>query len=128
MPKYAQIDEHDLVVGIVTVFSGPAAGIEIADEVAIGRTALVAGELVDVGAAPSPDHVYRFGGWVLDTYRAAARMVTRRNQLLRASDWTQLPDVPLPTKAAWATYRQALRDITDQPAFPLAVEWPAQPA
>lgn len=51
-----------------------------------------------------------------------------RNRLLMASDWTQLPDVPLATKAAWATYRQALRDITVQPGYPMAVIWPEVPA
>jgi hypothetical protein len=26
-----------------------------------------------------------------------------------------------------ATYRQALRDVTAQPGFPFAVEWPTKP-
>lgn len=50
----------------------------------------------------------------------------RRNSLLVASDWTQLPDVPLATKEAWAVYRQQLRDITDQPD-PFNVVWPIPP-
>ena len=33
-----------------------------------------------------------------------------RNQLLSASDWTQLPDATC-DREAWATYRQALRDF-----------------
>jgi hypothetical protein len=35
-----------------------------------------------------------------------------RANLLAASDWTQMPDSPLTDeqRAAWATYRQALRD------------------
>jgi hypothetical protein len=37
-------------------------------------------------------------------------MRTARNQLLTDSDWTQLPDAQC-DKAAWATYRQALRDF-----------------
>lgn len=49
-----------------------------------------------------------------------------RNKRLADCDWTQLPDSPV-DKAAWADYRQALRDITDQPNFPLEVQWPAQP-
>ena len=38
----------------------------------------------------------------------------KRNRLLNGSDWTQLPDCSLTDakKAEWATYRQALRDIT----------------
>ena len=53
----------------------------------------------------------------------------RRDDLLRASDWTQLPDVQLSddARAAWQRYRQALRDISDQPEFPVSVTWPALP-
>ena len=45
-----------------------------------------------------------------------------RNRLLTDSDWTQLPDAPT-DKTAWATYRQALRDITNQDD-PFNVTWP----
>ncbi len=50
----------------------------------------------------------------------------RRNKLLSASDWTQVADAPV-DKAAWATYRQALRDISAQAGFPATVVWPTQP-
>jgi hypothetical protein len=50
-----------------------------------------------------------------------------RDSLLLSSDWTQLPDVPAQLKQAWATYRQALRDITNQPGFPATIDWPVQP-
>lgn len=50
----------------------------------------------------------------------------RRAVLLAESDWTQLPDVPLATKEAWAEYRQALRDITSQPD-PRNIIWPTAP-
>lgn len=49
-----------------------------------------------------------------------------RNALLAACDWTQLPDTPVDA-AEWATYRQALRDITTQ-ADPFNIVWPEQPA
>lgn len=51
----------------------------------------------------------------------------QRAGLLLETDWTQLPDVPLATKTAWATYRQQLRDITDQPNYPFEIEWPESP-
>lgn len=53
---------------------------------------------------------------------------SQRNKLLLASDWTQLPDSPLDNIArnAWADYRQALRDITDQ-ADPFSVVFPNAP-
>lgn len=51
----------------------------------------------------------------------------QRGQLLLASDWTQLPDVPQTTKDLWSTYRQQLRDITEQTGFPQNVTWPTAP-
>jgi hypothetical protein len=58
-----------------------------------------------------------------------ARVKQRRNELLGKCDWTQMPDVPLSAEAkqAWATYRQALRDLTAQAKFPWNVVWPEQP-
>ena len=52
-----------------------------------------------------------------------------RNMILANSDWTQMPDSPLTTeqKAAWATYRQALRDVTAQEGFPGSIQWPVSP-
>lgn len=50
----------------------------------------------------------------------------KRNKLMAQCDWTQLPDVPLSTKEAWATYRQSLRDITQQ-ADPFNITWPTTP-
>ena len=47
--------------------------------------------------------------------RAIADLRQRRNTLLSASDWTQLPDTTLTTaeKTAWMNYRTELRNITD---------------
>jgi hypothetical protein len=50
-----------------------------------------------------------------------------RNQRLAVCDWTQLPDAPV-DQAAWAAYRQALRDVTAQSGFPWSVVWPDAPA
>lgn len=49
-----------------------------------------------------------------------------RNRRLAHCDWTQLPDSPVNT-ATWATYRQELRDITEQTTFPDQVTWPVEP-
>lgn len=51
-----------------------------------------------------------------------------RNARLATCDWTQLPDAPLTNvqTSEWATYRQELRDITEQ-ADPFAVVWPTAP-
>jgi hypothetical protein len=61
----------------------------------------------------------------------AEQATAKRNQLLAESDWTQLPDARAAmgdTKAAeWDAYRQALRDITDQPGYPAEINWPVKP-
>jgi hypothetical protein len=49
-----------------------------------------------------------------------------RSDKLADCDWTQVADSPV-DKTAWATYRQALRDITTQSGFPWSVTWPDAP-
>jgi hypothetical protein len=41
------------------------------------------------------------------------QIILWRNHKLAASDWTMLTDAPT-DKTAWATYRQALRDLPAQ--------------
>jgi hypothetical protein len=54
-----------------------------------------------------------------------------RNHLLAESDWTQLPDaraaMGAEKAAEWDAYRQALRDVPDQPSFPTDIVWPVKP-
>lgn len=51
-----------------------------------------------------------------------------RDALLRASDWSVLPDAtPVGGKDAWIEYRQQLRNITDGVTDPNAVVWPISP-
>ncbi len=49
-----------------------------------------------------------------------------RNELLAECDWTQLSDIPQTTKDLWSTYRQQLREITNQ-SNPFNIEWPVKP-
>ena len=56
----------------------------------------------------------------------ATSVRTSRNDKLKECDWTQIADSTA-DKTAWATYRQALRDITAQAGFPWAVTWPDAP-
>ena len=51
----------------------------------------------------------------------------KRDRLLSASDWTQVADAPV-DQAAWAEYRQALRDVPSQDGFPHSVVWPVSPS
>ena len=50
----------------------------------------------------------------------------QRNQKLKDTDWTQVADAPV-DQAAWAAYRQALRDVPSQQGFPWDVQWPVEP-
>ena len=79
------------------------------------------------------DPVLENGAWVrkwVMAERSADKIAedvrSLRNQLLADSDWTQVADAPV-DQAAWATYRQALRDIPEQNGFPDNVTWPVAP-
>ena len=50
-----------------------------------------------------------------------------RNQELAATDWTQLPDAQV-DKAAWADYRQQLRDLPEQNDNPTKIAFPVRPS
>jgi len=57
---------------------------------------------------------------------AAPTARNQRDLYLRESDWTQVADAPV-DKAAWAAYRQLLRDIPQQTKFPDDIVWPLKP-
>ena len=54
---------------------------------------------------------------------------SKRDSLLSSTDWTQIPDAPLTQeqKAAFISYRRALRDITSVYFEPELVVWPEKP-
>jgi hypothetical protein len=85
---------------------------------AIAQHATVGGCTVDVAPLTAEELQSR-----LDSQWQVIR--NQRNQLLKDSDWTQLADTPV-DKATWATYRQALRDITVQ-TDPYQITWPVIP-
>lgn len=80
---------------------------------------------------------YNDTGWVIvgDAPPAPANSTKaeleweRTKQLLRDSDWTMLPDVPMTSgnKALWIEYRRTLRDIRLQAGFPNEIQWPKAP-
>ena len=55
------------------------------------------------------------------------RVRVNRTLRLQASDWTQGKDIANEVSTAWATYRQALRDVPSQEGFPWNVTWPETP-
>lgn len=60
--------------------------------------------------------------------QASKNVRDRRDDLLVKSDWTQVADAPVDA-TTWATYRQALRDITGHVNFPDLTDedWPTKP-
>jgi hypothetical protein len=84
--------------------------------------------------------IFENGTWVqqyvvteMDTEEALAKGADQahvvreeRDRLLVSCDWTQVADVPV-DKAAWAAYRQLLREIPLQEGFPWEVIWPDAP-
>ena len=60
---------------------------------------------------------------------ATTNIRSQRDCLLSESDWVISKSYELgePVQTAWATYRQALRDITAQEGFPYNVSWPTKP-
>ena len=61
----------------------------------------------------------------LPQQKAERNIRERRNSLLAQTDYLALSDNTLSTEMA--TYRQALRDITNQEGFPYSVTWPSKP-
>jgi len=57
----------------------------------------------------------------------ATSVRTTRTTKLTESDWTQLADSTA-DKAAWATYRAALRDLPSAEGFPHTITWPTEPS
>ncbi|HET6536712.1 MAG TPA: phage tail assembly chaperone [Sphingopyxis sp.] len=60
---------------------------------------------------------------------AAARLRAERDRRLAASDYSQFPDYPITPdqRRAWATYRQALRDLPTTITNPADIAWPVPP-
>lgn len=57
----------------------------------------------------------------------AEQVRAERALLLEQCDWTQLGDSPVQPVNEWRVYRQALRDITQQPGYPHNISWPDPP-
>lgn len=58
--------------------------------------------------------------------RLMGELRSSRDLLLKSSDWTQVADAPV-DQAAWATYRQQLRDLPESTEDPANPTWPSIP-
>ena len=103
------------------------------------RVDLASGELVDYQPPAPPDTEWETWHWHADIKRwlpvqtpaAQARDARlERDRRLAACDWVvaRATELGEPVPAPWAAYRQALRDLPEQPGFPEAISWPVPPA
>ena len=60
---------------------------------------------------------------------AATAVRSERDKLLASCDWMAVRafEAGSAVSTEWATYRQALRDVTAQAGFPNTITWPTQP-
>lgn len=114
MSTYAVIEDGE-ITSIYTGSEPPSGAVRIPEGLNPFRIEWDEGKIVERPAG-------------VDDEARAAMVRVERDQKLWASDWTQLPDAPLTDaqKAAYGTYRQALRDLTDHVNFPNleADDWP----
>lgn len=106
----------------------PADAVPVSDE---DHAALFAAQAAGKRIVPGPDgHPVTAEQPPMDAEAAMQAMRRRRDALLRDSDRTQIPDYPISDadRAAWATYRQQLRDLPEDTTDPATVVWPTPPA
>jgi hypothetical protein len=88
-----------------------------------------------VALPPMPEMGYEFNYDTLVWFNArsvsqqTAYVKNKRDIYLSESDWTVVKAIdtntPIPTE--WQTYRQELRDISQQSGYPFNVVWPTPP-
>ena len=127
-PRFRQIFR---VMDLPHGMSKPAGWVAIAPDVEPNSHYFDGQSPVPYPSRPGDGWVFDFSAltWVPDLQSLWLHVRWQRDQLLAASDWRVLPDSPTPEaeRALWHAYRQALRDITDQPD-PLGIVWPTPPA
>jgi len=82
---------------------------------------------------PSKYHYWVKYEWLLDQSTLRTKIRSLRQTYLRSCDWTQLLDFPgtASKQAAWAVYRQDVRDILTSHPNPQTIDeivWPTPPA
>lgn len=117
--KYSQLDENNIYIGLINGIPGDVPG------------SWYAPNNMCVEENPPTDEpgkwVYDGGEWLELTIEKKAKMARQqRNAMLSATDYRMMPDYPISDtdRDALRAYRQALRDIPEQPGFPNSVVWP----
>ena len=92
----------------------------------------VDGVLVDLTSEEENFRTQETTEWDNNAFnRAMAELRSQRDRLLSSCDWVMMSDSPIADKTAWETYRQALRDITENLTTVdqvQAVEFPTKPS
>lgn len=91
------------------------------------------GLISEASPNPIPTHLVGKTNAEIDAIVASQeleRLRQERNYRLSRCDWTQANDSPLTNtkKTEWATYRTALRDITNSGQTLLTVTFPTEPS
>jgi len=96
-----------------------------------------AGQLVIMPDQPSPYYKFDYQTKTWQDVRTEAQkfqqasreILNQRKQLLDSTDWIVIKamDTGTPIPTAWQTYRQELRDVTNQTGYPYQVTWPTKP-
>ena len=141
MKQYVQHKETGEIIAIATTatperfdLSGLVLELPAEPRIDVSKSYVKDGKIKDKPESPSVWAVfdYELEKWVepeltqeqLDVEWYQFRM--ERNLRLAASDWTQVSDAPV-DQAAWAAYRQALRDLPKNTQDPRNPIWPVSP-
>jgi len=75
---------------------------------------LVNGIQVELTEAEIAARAAEEAAWAAGAFdRAMADLRSKRDRLLASCDWVMMSDSPIADKSNWETYRQSLRDITN---------------
>ena len=117
--KYSQLDKNDVYVGKIDGVPG-----DIPNSWYAPNNLCVASE-------PPTDEPGKWkhtnGTWEEYTQADKAQDIRQeRDALISATDYMMMPDYPMSEadRDALRAYRQALRDVPEQPDFPNSVVWP----
>ncbi|MCC2603023.1 tail fiber assembly protein [Sphingopyxis yananensis] len=106
----------------------PAGSVEISAALHQSLTeAQIAGLMIMAGPDGQPRAVDPSS--LLSSEEQAHAMRHQRDSLLRNSDYLMMADYPLTSeqRAAWADYRQQLRDLPETTTDPAVITWPVAP-
>ena len=116
--NYAQLDENNIYIGVIEGIPGDVPNSWYAPKNSIS-------------IFPPTDEpgkwIFEDGAWTeLTAEKKAVLIRQQRDALLLATDYMMMPDYPMSELARenLKVYRQALRDVPEQPDFPNSVVWP----